>query len=303
MGRTVNQYNLDGTTAKVPFISTGLNLPVGLAMDGDSLFVSDFMSGIVGKYNINTGAAINASFVNVGNDAAGIHCFSGLLLVTSPSGDFVRRYSSFNGSSFGVMNVGVGRPVSVVRDPNGDYLVAKEVTSAIAKFKYSDLSSINGSFITTGVQGPSDMAFVGNNLAVVNGGNDRVSLYTAAGALVNANFIKVDDGAFAIAVIGENTPHPKPTLTVTGSKKITTTKSTVTLKGSVKNATTVELKINGKKPVKLAKTSSWSYKVSLKKGKNTIVVVSRGKGGASKSVTVVVTRKTKKAKNAPLLVN
>jgi len=85
---------------------------------------------------------------------------------------------------------------------------------------------------------------------------------------------------------------PTPAVTVTGKKKITIGASSITLKGTAKNAAKVEVKVGNAAYKKAKGASKWSFKARLKLGKNIIVIraVDSG-GGTSKPVKVIVIRK------------
>ncbi|MGH8046563.1 MAG: choice-of-anchor tandem repeat GloVer-containing protein, partial [Chthoniobacterales bacterium] len=82
-----------------------------------------------------------------------------------------------------------------------------------------------------------------------------------------------------------------PTVAVKGKKKLTTSKPSLTLKGTATNAAKVEIKV-GKGKYKRAKgTANWSFKLKLKPGKNTITVIAHGPGGDSTPARLTITRK------------
>jgi hypothetical protein len=60
---TVSEYDATtGAAINANFI-TGLDVPSGLAVKGNTLFVANQGNGTVGVYNATTGAAINANFI------------------------------------------------------------------------------------------------------------------------------------------------------------------------------------------------------------------------------------------------
>ena len=61
---TVGEYDAKtGATINASFIAAGLSAPVGLAVQGNTLFVADPGNGTVGEYDARTGNAINPSFI------------------------------------------------------------------------------------------------------------------------------------------------------------------------------------------------------------------------------------------------
>jgi hypothetical protein len=66
-GGTVGKYDVNTAGAINPGFITGLSGPEGLALSGNSLFVTNLNggavgTGTVGNYDANTGTAINANF-------------------------------------------------------------------------------------------------------------------------------------------------------------------------------------------------------------------------------------------------
>jgi len=68
----VSEYDAKtGEVINANFI-TGLSGPEGLALSGNSLFVTNLNGGAVGNYDANTGTAINASFITGLNNPVGL---------------------------------------------------------------------------------------------------------------------------------------------------------------------------------------------------------------------------------------
>src|SRR5205809_7405195 len=54
---TIGEYNATtGATINSSFISSGLNVPGGIALSGGNLFVANFSNNTIGVYNATTGA-------------------------------------------------------------------------------------------------------------------------------------------------------------------------------------------------------------------------------------------------------
>ena len=73
----VGKYDATTGGAVNPGFITGLNVPVGLAVIGNTLFEANegnlnLNNGTVGKYDATTGAAINANFITGLSSPAGI---------------------------------------------------------------------------------------------------------------------------------------------------------------------------------------------------------------------------------------
>ena len=59
---SVSEYNATtGTAINSNLITTGLDDPFGIALDGPDLYVTNYIPGTIGEYNANTGAAIQSS--------------------------------------------------------------------------------------------------------------------------------------------------------------------------------------------------------------------------------------------------
>jgi hypothetical protein len=76
---TIGEYNATtGATINTSFISSGLEVPFGIALSGGNLFVTNVGNNTIGEYNATTGATINSSFISGLNGPDGI-------VVSSPS--------------------------------------------------------------------------------------------------------------------------------------------------------------------------------------------------------------------------
>jgi hypothetical protein len=96
-------------------------------------------------------------------------------------------------------------------------------------------------------------------------------------------------------VTGYHPVNAAPTLRVTGSKKITTSQSSLTLRGTAADSdgsvASVKATVNNR-PVGVVGTTSWSLRARLKPGKNTINVRSVDNLDLSSGfTTVTVTRR------------
>ncbi len=94
------------------------------------------------------------------------------------------------------------------------------------------------------------------------------------------------------------TPTPSPTPSIPtaklmGKKKITTDKSSYTIKGTATGTVTnVSYRVGSKGNYKKAKgTNKWSFTAKLKPGKNLISVIISSPGGDAKPLKITVTRK------------
>src|SRR6516162_6835418 len=61
---TVGKYDANTGAAINPgLITMGLNVPIGLAIFGNTLYVTSEFAGTIGTYDASTGAALNANFI------------------------------------------------------------------------------------------------------------------------------------------------------------------------------------------------------------------------------------------------
>jgi hypothetical protein len=148
----VSQYDpTTGAVISASFI-TGLNVPFGLGLKGNTLFVTNFFGNTVGKYNATTGAAISPTFITGLDLPTGVALSGNTLFVTNLD-------EIFGGGTVGKYDAKTG-------------------------------AAINANFIT-GLSGPEGgLALKGNTLFVADSSVNRVGAYDATtGAVINANFI------------------------------------------------------------------------------------------------------------------
>src|SRR5450759_1108227 len=84
---TIGEYTNSGATVNASLVS-GLNEPLGIAVSGSNLFVTNGYggttgAGTIGEYNAITGATVNASLVSGLNYPVGIAVSGSNLFVTS----------------------------------------------------------------------------------------------------------------------------------------------------------------------------------------------------------------------------
>jgi DNA-binding beta-propeller fold protein YncE len=78
---------------------TGLENPIGLAVSGNTLYVSGAALGSVGKYNATTGAAINANFITGLNDPFGLALSADGTALLVSNGSMVSEYNATTGAA------------------------------------------------------------------------------------------------------------------------------------------------------------------------------------------------------------
>ena len=85
---------------------------------------------------------------------------------------------------------------------------------------------------------------------------------------------------------------PKPIVTITGAKKVTTTKAKLTIKGKADSpVTSVTYRIGSQSVNKATGTARWKFQASLRPRKNKITVTAHGPGGDSAPAKLTVIRK------------
>ncbi len=288
-GQAIARYNLDGSLSAGGFI-TGLTQPVGLATDGTSLYVSNYATGIIGKYDLATGATTNASLITGLDHPRGLLFHQDMLYVANFDDDTVKSFSPTDGAANATLVLPAGSgPVALAATATGNLLVASYNTGKVGEYT-PNFATVDDSLLTTVVAPSGIVSLTGGKFAVVSAAG-TVGTYTATGKAVNAALLTNLGGAFAIAATATDTPYPKPTLVVNGSKKFSTSSSQVTLKGTSENATSVKVKVGAKSAKSATGTAKWTYAAKLETGVNNITVVSKGPGGASKSVKLTITRK------------
>ncbi|MGH8047751.1 MAG: hypothetical protein ACREKL_10930 [Chthoniobacterales bacterium] len=205
--------------------------------------------------------------------------------------------TAFGTEGIAVEDVGgaYGSPASVMSDSSGRLLVAGN---------FDNITNKSFLLLRYNADGTRDTTFgVGGKVTLGTGGTDD----TLANATLQA------DGKLVVFGTATDTSDPMmpvgfllarykteldapasnkaPVVKVTGSSKITTTASSVTIKGTASDDSNVAKVLVSGKPAK--GTASWSYKAKLKKvGKSKFTITATDdKGLLSAPVTVIVTRK------------
>ena len=152
---SIGEYN--ATTGAGGTIITGLNSPAGLALSGNTLFVSNALNGTVGTYNATTGAPINSSFITGLGSAFGL-ALSGNTLFVANSGT-VGKYDATTGVG-GAFITGLSGPMGLALSGNNLFVAYSGTVG-----KYDATTGAGGAFIT-GLSFPVDLAVSGSNLYV-----------------------------------------------------------------------------------------------------------------------------------------
>jgi len=204
-GGVVSEYNAEtGELIKAELI-TGLTLPYGLAVRGNSLFVVD-EAGSVGKYNATTGAAINRSFITKGLGNPYTPALLGERLYVSNLGDgnggMVLVYNAKTGA---VINLNFITTLDVPGGLvlSGDKLFVSDLgLSNVGEYNADTGDAINANLIT-GLAAPAGLAITGNTLYVADN-NGYVGEYNAVtGVAIKAKFITKLHNPNGLALLGD----------------------------------------------------------------------------------------------------
>jgi hypothetical protein len=207
----VSTYNTEtGEIINLNFI-TGLDVPAGLVVVGDTLFVSNADAGTVGKYDDTTGGAINPGFITglgayFGNEfspqAAGLAVKDNTLFVAEGIGGPVGKYDATTGKPINANFItGLRDPVELVVLGN-ILFVADGLSETVSTYDATTGKVIKADFIT-GLNGPGQLVVLGNALFVPNQFSATVGKYDATtGKTINASFIKGLNEPVGLAVSG-----------------------------------------------------------------------------------------------------
>jgi hypothetical protein len=190
----VSKYSAKtGHVINANFITGLSNPPLALAVEGNTLFVSDHDS--IGKYDATTGAVIKKDFFT------GLRIIIAFVLIL-PKSD--TGYSlAQNGVIWEIVDgVGLADFITGLDQPSGLAVFGsaekavlfvtdrnEEGRGTVAEYDANTGVTINRHFIT-GLMGPTGLAVTGNTLFVANTSSGTVGKYDATtGGAVNASFI------------------------------------------------------------------------------------------------------------------
>ena len=201
------------------------------------------------------------------------------------SADGVLGQPDFTTNVFGFTAAQVGDDYGICLDASGTLWVTSYNYPRVLGFP-SPAALPNGAAATLVLGEPNLATVIGGHSAVLIGGPSQVAP-GPGGSLFVVDYTNNRVLHFSPAAA----PSAAPAVTVSGSKKITTTKAKLALKGTAANATKVEVKVGkaGYKPAKGA--ASWSFTAKLAPGKNTILVRAvNGSGQTSAAVKISAKR-------------
>jgi outer membrane protein assembly factor BamB len=159
------------------------------------LYVTQYPTGVVSKYNAETGAVINPNFISALNGPSALLISGNELFVAIENGNTVAKYDAGSGNSISVIpglngpaGLALQRPTAVFPQPV--LFVANSGNDTVGKYAANTGAVINASFILSSHE-PAGLVVSANKLFVANFDNDTVGEYNATtGAVIKASFIK-----------------------------------------------------------------------------------------------------------------
>jgi hypothetical protein len=226
---TVSEYNSTDPTASAPPINvsliTGLSLPGGLVLSGNTLFVANSGANKVGKYTVNgaTATEANPNFINTGLSTPIAIAVSGshLFVVNANGNQTISEYDANTGtlqkaSVLPPSTTQVGDPVAIAVSNNYLFVAHYQEATFLAN-NYGlgsvgqyDLSSgaVVEERLIKGLAGPISLAVDGSTLFVLTSGYTAASAggvgtYNAtSGAPIKANLVTGLTKPDGIAILG-----------------------------------------------------------------------------------------------------
>ena len=217
-------------TASNTSLISGLIQPYAIAVSGSNLFVptKDSVYNSLLEYPTSGGTAITfyssatgaglGSYAGNGNTPGLAVSGSNLVIIgnsnTGPSG-FIREFA-ISGGALTASNLTLPGFTSEGIAVLGSYLfVTNESANTIGEYSAIDGSTINASFISSGLNGPWALAASGSNLFVTNSGGGGagagfVNEYTISGGALSASTLGLISGLTAPEGIAVMTAIPEP---------------------------------------------------------------------------------------------
>ena len=213
---TIGKFDPVTGTASTNWISpTGVRLPSGLALSGNTLYIADAVSARIGQYDATTGATINANFITGLAGPYGLLVAGNALYVSNPGTlQVFGKYDATTGAAIAGFNSSSSPGDSYAMALYGNYLYATNTqTNSVGQYDATTGATINANFIT-GLNYPEGLAVSENYLYVSNYLGGTVGQYDAAtGVAINTNFITGLTYPSGLAV---NSSVPEPSATLLG---------------------------------------------------------------------------------------
>jgi len=290
-GSSIGAYSTSGATINANFASIGTG-GYGIATNGSAIWVSNVLQETINSYSTTTGLPLSdPPLVSDLNSPRGVAVSGNALYVADTGFPAIKSLNATTGAPGPYTTLGLDEPRGIAVSGNRLY-VSDFASNKIGVFNATTCQPVNVSFIT-GVGGPIGLKVKGNTLYVAEAAAGRISTYNATtGAALNANLITGLNNPYDIAITPDPVVIPKPKVNVNGKKIRTTNKSSILIKGTATSAKRVEASVGTKAFRPARGTSSWTYTVPLKRGKNTVRVRAVNSAGVfSPVIKVVITRK------------
>jgi len=232
----IGAYTTSGDVVNASLVS-GLSLPVGIAVSGSNIYVTEALNGTIGSYNTTSGAVVNANLVSGLNNPSGIAVSGSNIYVVNEQNGTIGAYTT----SGAVVNTnlvsGLNNPFGIAVSDSNIYVVSKRngtigaYTTSGAVVNASLVSGLNNpagiavsgsniyvvngrngtssavvnASLVSGLNNPSGIADSGSNIYATNSGNGTIGVYnTTSGAVVNASLVSGLNNPSGIAVFGSN---------------------------------------------------------------------------------------------------
>lgn len=233
LGNDVSEHNATTGEPISQFVTTLGNIPnqparpVGLAVSGNTLFVSDFHYSRVSTADLGSGAVIDHDFINFPTIPSG-NIPSGAGLAIHGNRLYAAQFAgNANPSPVGVYDATTGATINNSFIPNlirpfalaisGDDLYVAIAESGVpgsgrvGKFNALTGDVINANLVT-GLTNPYGLAVLGNDLFVSNFTGLNIGKYDATtGAAIDANFITGLSGPSGLLIA---VPVPEPSISL-----------------------------------------------------------------------------------------
>lgn len=188
---TVGEYSTTGTAINSSFIS-GLDQPMGIAISGDDLFISEQGNGNIAEYT-TSGTLVNPTLITGLSLPAGIAIYGNDLFVANSAGPTattaVGEYTLSGTTVNASLIPGIENPVGVATDGNYIYVSAFS-GGTVGQYTMSG-AAVNAALIGGGLhrlQNPGGLALDGNGDLYVST-YSAVGEYTISGGTINAALI------------------------------------------------------------------------------------------------------------------
>jgi sugar lactone lactonase YvrE len=166
---TGNIYEFDSSGNESLFANSGLNYPLGLALDGSgNLYVANAGNNTIEEFN---SSGVGSVFATSGLDYPVGLAFdsSGNLYVANAGNNTIEEFNSNGtGSVFATASSGLDLPGGLAFDSSGNLYVANENT--VEEFNTNGVGSVFAT-AASGINNPYGLAFYDGNLYVANGGS------------------------------------------------------------------------------------------------------------------------------------